>query len=1044
MPDQQKILLENFNREYNKLNEKQKQAVDLVDGPVMVIAGPGTGKTQILSMRIARILLEKEVFPDNILCLTYTDSAATAMRKRLHQIIGADAWKVNIFTFHGFCNQLIQENLSLFEKTELNQVSDLERTRILKSLIDNFSNDNPLKKYRGDVYSDLKNLQFLFSHMKREGWQPSFIKENIEAYLEKITREESYKYQVSGEGFEKGDFKPGYFQETIRMQKLLAAVNEFDTFQNLMSQNNFYDFDDMILWVCKSLKENPLLLESCREKFRFLLVDEFQDTSGAQNEIIQLLMGSQRSPNVFVVGDDDQSIFRFQGANIENMFSFANSFENVETVVLEDNYRSTKPILDISKFLIDKNHERLIHKLPNLNKNLACSNEKLKGIETLPEFVCYRNEKEEMAGIATKVEGLLAKGIAPEKIAVIYKENNYGERLLKYFSLKNIPSFCKRSTDVLTHPFIEKLITVLKYLAAEHEIPFSGDEMLFKILHYDFYSIPPIEIAKLSVEVNQKNFSRQPTFLRKVLYEKAHPVSQELFTTGANARLKAFSTMMESLIGDVPNVTLTQLFEKIISRGGVLPYVMNHADKIGLLQLLETFFSFLKEEVARDPMLDLQRFVQLLDLMQNEKLALPYSRISGTEKGVNLLTVHGSKGLEFEHVFITGMNAHLWEKKNNRTTAFKFPNTLFSSLPSTNPNEELRRLFYVAITRAEKHLQISWVENTASNKDAQASMFVSEILEERGLSVQKAVVSEEELIKFEVMNYSFRPQIETCEKDFIEPLVAGFVMSVSALNSYLDCPLSFYYSNLIRIPSGKSESMEFGSAIHFALQRLFEEMQKDPSKKFPSKEWMIENFRWFLSRRRGNFTKEAFGRRMEYGEKVLAGYYENYVSSCNKIVAVERNIKNVMINGIPLKGKIDKMEFNGNEINVVDYKTGDVNSEYNRKKLLPPNEAEPNGGDYWRQAVFYKMLIDQLEGKEWKVASSEFDFVEPDKNKGFQKRKITINPADIETVKQQIKMVWEKIQAHDFYTGCGKESCHWCGFVKNFKAQCFFVKWLKI
>ena len=182
-------------------------------------------------------------------------------------------------------------------------------------------------------------------------------------------------------------------------------------------------------------------------------------------------------------------------------------------------------------------------------------------------------------------------------------------------------------------------------------------------------------------------------------------------------------------------------------------------------------------------------------------------------------------------------------------------------------------------------------------------------------------------------------------------------------------------------------------------------------------------------------TDEAFARRMEYGEKVLSDYYDHYVGSLNKIVSVERNIRNIIVKGIPLKGKIDKIEFNGKDVNVVDYKTGDLNSKFTQEKLSLPNDKQPNGGDYWRQAVFYKMLVDNLDGKGWKVISTEFDFIEPDKKTGHQKRKIYIEPRDIETVTQQLTAVWQKIQARDFYTGCGKEDCHWCNFVKTNKLE---------
>src|SRR5215510_378156 len=184
-----------FFEEYNKLNDQQRNAVDTIEGPVMVIAGPGTGKTQILASRIGKILLDTDTAPQNILCLTYTDAGVVAMRKRLLQFIGADAYKVNIYTFHAFCNDVIQENLSLFEKTALDPISDLERIELFKELIDSFPKNHPLKRYRGDVYFEINNLQQLFSAMKREGWTPAYINQKIEEYLADITTRDEFIYK---------------------------------------------------------------------------------------------------------------------------------------------------------------------------------------------------------------------------------------------------------------------------------------------------------------------------------------------------------------------------------------------------------------------------------------------------------------------------------------------------------------------------------------------------------------------------------------------------------------------------------------------------------------------------------------------------------------------------------------------------------------------------------------------------------------------------------------------------------------------------------
>ena len=1027
-------LQDKFGQEYQKLNEQQRRAVDAIDGPVMVIAGPGTGKTQILAARIGKILLDTDALPENILCLTYTDAGTIAMRRRLQQFIGADAYKVSINTFHAFCNDVIQDNLNLFEKTSLDAVSELETIELFKQLIDAFPKNHPLKRYRGDVYFEINNLRNLFSSMKREGWAPAFINQKIDEYIASLPGRDEYIAKRAVKEFKKGDVRTDKIEEEKeKMEKLRAAVNEFDNFQKLMRKRNRYDFDDMINWVINVFEENKNILASYQEKFQYLLVDEYQDTSGTQNKLVQQLISYWDKPNVFVVGDDDQSIYRFQGANVENMLAFATRYsKDLLTVVLTNNYRSTQPILDISKTLINRNDERLVKQIEGLSKELVSANTRINGSTNKPSLNEYNSVKEEMTDITNRIYGLLEQKTEPGRIAVIYKENKYGEELAKYFRLKNIPVYSKRSIDVLVQPFTSRIIQILRYLNAEHDIPYGGDEMLFEILHYDFYKIPPIEIAKLAVEVNTLRYKEEPTSIRKLLYDKANKPAQNLFDNGIHEGLKNFSRILENLISDVPNITLPELFEHIIQNAGILNYIMQSDDKISLMQLLTALFDFIKDESSRNPMLDLEELISIFDLMEKEGIPLAMNLVGGTEKGVNLLTAHGSKGLEFEYVFFTGANASFWEKKRKPGGGYKLPDTMFLSQPASTDEEELRRLFYVALTRAEKHLYISYSKFRNDGKELEPSMFIAEIQEEHNLPVEIIALTPEEQMEFELLHFTAQaPEIEQAEEDFISGLLDKFVMNVTALNSYLNCPLNFYYRNLIRIPSGKSEATEFGSAIHHALEKLFRKMQEGKQEKFPPKEDMISDFNWYMNRHRENFTKEAFDRRMEYGDEVLRNYYDKYIGSWNKVVAVERNIRGIVYNGVPLKGKLDKLEFNGKEVNVVDYKSGNIENAI--PKMKAPHDKDPHGGDYWRQAVFYKILVDNYEQKDWKVISTEFDFVEPDKKGEYRKEKIVIAPQDMETVKQQITDVWHKIQARDFYTGCGKEDCHWCNFVKNNK-----------
>jgi DNA helicase II / ATP-dependent DNA helicase PcrA len=386
--------------------------------------------------------------------------------------------------------------------------------------------------------------------------------------------------------------------------------------------------------------------------------------------------------------------------------------------------------------------------------------------------------------------------------------------------------------------------------------------------------------------------------------------------------------------------------------------------------------------------------------------------------------------LEFDYVFFLGCTTSFWEKKKKPNGGFSFPDTLFSSSAKGNDTEELRRLFYVALTRAKGHLYISYPNYTNEGKQQEPTMFIAEIEEEHQLNRLTICTGEQEKLQFSLLPFQQRlaPEVQHLDEELVQRVLNSFTMNVSALNSYLRCPLNFYYQTLIRIPSPKNESTEFGSAVHYALEQLFRKMRANGD--FADVDDLLNDFTWYMKRHRESFTKEQFQRRMEYGTEILKNYYNTYYTKWNKVVTIEMNIKNLLLDGVPLRGKLDKIEFNGKEAFVIDYKTGDPDNASD--KLKRPSDKNPNGGDYWRQAIFYKILID-LYPKQWMVNTIEFDFVEPDKKKKYRKEKIVVSDIDVDIVKQQVKTVWTKIQEKDFYTGCGKEDCHWCNFAKTNK-----------
>ena len=357
-----------FRHELERLNPAQREAVEQIDGPVLVIAGPGTGKTHILASRIGRILMETDAQPHNILCLTFTDAGVQAMRKRLLQLIGPEAHRVHVFTFHSFCNNIIQSNLERFGRRDLEPLSELERVDIIRRIIDVLPHRHILKQVRGDAFFYEGHLDNLFQTMKKENWTADFIIKKIDEHLADLSNRKEFIYQRKQGAFKKGDLKKAKIEEEQhRMEKLRQAAKLFSEYEKLMQEMRRYDYADMILWVLDAFEKHPALLRQYQEQYLYFLVDEYQDTNGAQNEVLNKLVAYWDSPNIFIVGDDDQSIYEFQGARLKNITEFYEKYKrDIKLVILKDNYRSSQNILDTSLSVISQNKIRVINAVEDL------------------------------------------------------------------------------------------------------------------------------------------------------------------------------------------------------------------------------------------------------------------------------------------------------------------------------------------------------------------------------------------------------------------------------------------------------------------------------------------------------------------------------------------------------------------------------------------------------------------------------------------------------------------------------------------------------
>lgn len=1026
-----------FLERYDKLNDRQREAVNTIWGAVMVVAGPGTGKTEVLAMRIANLMRsEAQVQPQEILCLTYTDEATNSMRRRLVQVIGPAAHKVNIFTFHAFCNNVIQNFSGYFSQWALQPISDLERTELLYKMLEELPQGHPLRRLGGNIYFDAGKLSRLFDFMKREHYTPSIISASIDEYIDSLPHRQEYIYQRNGKGYSKGDLKQNLLdEEKRRMEDTRAAAHLYDNYQARMAEAGRYDFNDMILWVLDAFAKHPSLLQAYQERYQFILVDEFQDTNGAQNEILNYLASYWEDPNIFVVGDDDQGIYEFQGARIRNIVDFYERYKNnIKIIILPQNYRSSQAIIDHAMATIQNNQTRLINQLHELrlDKNIVAANERFTQEENVkPVVKAYSNILHEEADVVLQVEALQAKGVPLKEIAILYAQHKQADNIMALMERKGIAFNVKKPVNILELPLVQQILNVLRYLDLERKKTFDGEEVLFEIMHTPYFGIEATDIAMLALYMQNARRDQGKLHWRFLLSNPLLIESLDLRSARAIHRLGKCLDDWERQQLALP---LPLLIEKIVHESGIVAHLVKATDHVWSLQVLHTFFEFVKDSFARNPRIKPAELLQMVERMNDENIPVPIQRVVQNENGVYFYTAHSAKGNEFEYVFIIGCTKNYWEAKRGGGNEYRMPDTITATnedADKTYKVEVARRLFYVALTRAKKYLQVSYATNDNAGKPLETSVFVDEISapEER----IKAAVAGEDIVKH--IEWAIQPvpevQVRMAEATWIERTLQQFVMSYTALSKFLHCPLSFYYELILKVPFQKNDALAFGSAVHYALEKMFRDM-KEKKGAFPAKEQVQGAFASALHSEASCFTQVQFGRRMEQGNELLSDYYDHYINGLHKEVEIEFKVPRYILDGVPVTGKIDKIELFGNDCRVVDYKTGDPDKSA-AAMTARPNEKEPLGGDYWRQMVFYKLLIENFEERHWKVTLGTFDFVQ--KNNGGEYKQVTVPvfAEDEAIVRGQLKDAYSRIMNHEFNKGCGKETCHWCNFALRYE-----------
>lgn len=977
MKDKKRELESNFVKLYRQLNAEQKEAVDIIEGPVMVVAGPGTGKTHLLSMRIANILAKTDTSPEAILALTFTESGVASMRRKLARIIGTDAYSISIATFHGFANEVIKKHPDEFLNIiGANNIAEVEQIGIVEKILDTnvFKNLRPF----GDNYFYIRSIIHSIGELKKEGIIPEDFKKIALKNEKNFLAIDDLYYET---GVYRGKMKGKYADEQKYIERNKELAEIYRLYQEKLKKLRFYDYNDMIMEVMKVLESNKDLLLTLQEQYLYILVDEHQDTNSAQNKILKLLANYYDNPNLFIVGDEKQAIFRFQGASSENFHYFKDLYKNLKVIYLKSNYRSTQTILNAAY---------------NINSIGGCLLAKAKHKEAQIALNVFQDTDAEIYFLAKSIlkdiEKLKKENKSPEEIAVLYRENKNAMPVARIFEKLGIPFIIESDQDVMNDEDIKKLLIVLK--AAQK---FGSGEDLIGMLHLNFLEIPLLDIYEIANDPYRSNCS-----------DKIRQIKEKL------------SQWKKSSL----NEDAIRTFEDIVRDSGFLNYLLTRPLVAQKLKKLHTLFSQIKTLVASHKNYTLNDFFLYLDMLREHNVLVKTETVFAPGR-VRLMTAHKSKGLEFDYVYIFNAIDGQWGSRKNREY-IKLPQEIYflSKKNALAREEDEKNLFYVALTRARKKLNVSYSKHNQEGREQLATKFLQDIEEKYFCQNMQKKESEdmEKEIEFAPVFYI---SSTAKEKIFLNEIFYSHGLSATALNNYLECPWKYFYRNLIRIPEAPNKHLMFGSAVHNALSSFFDRLVKGESLE---EQALIDAFAESLNRQ--PFQEKEYKEALEKGKKALAGYYKNYCASWKNNVLSEFNLKGIeLADNILINGKIDKIEILdiSNAVNVVDYKTGKPKT---RNDLL--GKTKGSDGNYYRQLVFYKLLLDNYQNEKFKVNTGEIDFIEPDSKGNYRKEIFEISKEDAKELKKKIITVANEIINLSFWDKtCKNPDCYYCHLRKS-------------
>lgn len=964
------------------MNKQQKEAVEYNKGPLLIIAGAGTGKTWVITEKIKYLIFKKIAQPEEILALTFTEKAAQEMEERVDKALPYGIFQTTITTFHSFADQVIKEEGSAIGLSpDFKLMSPAENIIFLKNNLFLFN----LKYFRPLTNPEkfLENLLNHFSRLQDENISP-------EEYLNWAKK--NYHQAKKNQSQEK----------IIDAEKYLELAQAFKTYQELKLKEQLMDFGDLIYYLILLFKKRPNILESYQKRFLFVLIDEFQDTNIAQYELIKLLCPANKNPKLTVVGDDSQSIYKFRGASVSNILNFIKDYPQAKMITLKLNYRSNQTILDCAYQLIKYNNPDTLESKLGISKKLIAQKEN----DNQAIKLIVANSAQEEADFIAKEILKLKKKYPFNQMAILARANNHLEIFLKTLSYYGIPYQFLGPGFLYKQPEIKDLIAYLKFLTnLQDSVSF------YRVLSMEIFNLDPQDLNLIlamskntnlslfeTIEVYLSFFYQEISREEFLIYKKFLP----LIKKETREKLFKIYKMIKNHLKRIKKDSAGQILYYFLEDAGYLAKLANFKtekeEKIALN--ISKFFHKLKNYEISHEDSSIFAIVEYLDI----SLKLGESPLAVIDdlnlvNAVNILTVHSAKGLEFPVVFLVNLTRGRFPSYQ-KNEPLPIPNQLIKEiLPEGNYHlQEERRLFYVAMTRAMNLLYLTYSRFYGEGKREQKiSPFIIEALGED--KIKKKLISLSQSKKENIFPFPKKPQ-EKIDKE--KKYLSQF--SYTQLETFKLCPLQYKYYYILKIPTPPQANVSFGESIHKTLYIFYQKFMKN---KKLDKETLLKILeeQWLPF----GFNSKAHQLKMKNEAKlILSNFFDKFHNPKKEILFLEKKFKIKINPQINIIGKIDRIDkIENNKIEIIDYKTGKIPSEKEIENDL--------------QLPIYALAIKKNILPQIRLNQIILTFYYLSENKKITK---IIKQKQLNQVKNKIKTIIEEIYQSDFPPRVGP----WCDF----------------